>query len=527
MYAIFGIPGCGRRAKILRRKWITEPVVTGSPLKVMLHGPRSSTDQLIDKLGDDSLIVHRGHAVRHGGDQGHRVLDKIKGAVPDGDAPDRTLRQAQDVSGAGPASGGPDPLEDDGADGGGGFIDRLGLTALHIGGMTVRIAEIHAVDHQGHFDPLHPDVLETDIVHHGDQAAAAPGLDPQAPVIAPHPAVVHPDVADSAGHFAADGNTAVTVQHGAPGDFHILGGHMVLLALPDLSGLNGDAVVPHGEQGSVQLHSVAALGIETVRIGAVGRSFHRDIEEAEVIAEEGMDVPERAVAESDPLDGDIPAALQKEQMPPIGPVLSLGIDPPDAFLRAAVNNALPDDSDIFHVDAGQGRGKGIQRISFLGSQQQIVPLAGGEGYPGQNRETILVGQQGEGRALFQLQGQVTLQKQGAGQIITRRKHDPAAFGAAHDGCLNAGGVICPAVSLGAETADVQGAGFRSGTEGKDILFISPLIPDQGIIRIRGEIKKGNYRTAFLPQGSSVQRQLDGRRHQIISLSVHKHGGTAG
>ena len=365
--------------------------------------------------------------------------------------------------------------------------------------MTVRIAEIHAVDHQGGFHALHAHILKADVIDHGILTASAPGFDPEAAVIAAHQTMVHPDIADSAGHLAADGDAAMAVQHGAPGDFNILAGKMVFLTHVDFSGLDGDTVISDGKTGAPQPDTSAALGIKAIRVRADSRGFHPDIDEGQIFTENGMQVPGRAVAEGEALNRNSAAADKIEQMPAVSPVFAFGICPPAAFQAAPVHNAFSREAHILYLHAGEGGGKVIQRIALPGTQQQILPLAGGPGDAGQDGMTIPIREHGKGRAALQLYGDMAAEKQGTAGIGSRRQQHPAACRTAADGSLQRSGVIGYAITPGAETAHIEGEAFRLRVKGKGI--IRPVFPadSEGILRIRLQIEQGKDRAVFLPQ----------------------------
>ena len=72
-----------------------------------------------------------------------------------------------------------------------------------------------------------------------------------------------------------------------------------------------------------------------------------------------MNVPGGTVPEGETLNGDVFAVLQEKQVTPVGAVFALGVDPPDAVLRPAVDDPFTDDPDILHADTGQCGRKGI------------------------------------------------------------------------------------------------------------------------------------------------------------------------
>src|SRR5208282_3284140 len=67
---------------------------------------------------------------------------------------------------------------------------------------------------------LHPHVGNENFLH--DAAATARALESQPDVRAHESAIVHMDVAHAAGHFAADGETAVRMVNGAAFNQHVV-----------------------------------------------------------------------------------------------------------------------------------------------------------------------------------------------------------------------------------------------------------------------------------------------------------------
>ena len=412
---------------------------------------------------------------------------------------------------------------------GGAVVHGLLFQALHIFGVAVGIAVIQAVHHKGRAHLLHLHMVEHDIIDHAILAAAAPGLHAKAAVGVAHQAVLHAHVLHAARHFAAHGHAAVAVLHQAVDDLNVLAGRGVGGAHIQFARLDGNAVVPQGEVRTRHQNALAALRVKAIGVGAVGRGLHGNVQEFQVVAEIGVQIPRRAVAEGDALHGHVFAAAQVEQPWPPCAALDAGRDPPVAVRRHAVGNALAVDHHVLHIHAGEQGAKHIQRVALPGAQVEVALLVGGLDHPRQDGEQAPVPLQLQGRALLQLQADVALQEQRLHPILARRDQHPPLLRAAGDGRLDGRGVVMHTVAQGSKLPHIHGEALflRAELGFAQHFFAIPGL--QAVLRVRPQpVQAGDHRVRRASV-LAVQRQpiglLRGIQPAVGQLYRHAAGRT--
>ena len=241
-----------------------------------------------------------------------------------------------------------------------------------------------------------------------------------------------------------------------------------------------------------------------------------------------MQVPGRAVAEGDALNGDILAVAQVEEARAVRAGFDLVVlGPPLRVLGAAVHDALADDPHVLDPDAGQGGGVGIQGVAFPAAQKYLALLVRGAGHARQHREPPHVRGQAEYGVRLQLQGDAALEEERPGQVLSPGDQHAPALGAAQDRRLQRGGIVGLPVALRAEAPDVKGADLRLRPHGQ-ALFL-PALHGQGqlVLRIRPQAEERHDRPPAVIHQAAVQRQGIGLTGIKIPLFVHQDRAAAG
>ena len=158
----------------------------------------------------------------------------------------------------------------------------------------------------------HLDVAQVDVLN--DAASAAVGLDAQYAVQVGrvHHAVVGVDILAAARDFRAYHHAAVPVVHGAPPYDDILRGHVPFSSVAVASALDGNAVVAGAEEAVLYEHTVAALRVAAVAVGAFADYFHAA--HGDVGGVQGMDGPEGRLQQGDILQQDALTPVEADQL---------------------------------------------------------------------------------------------------------------------------------------------------------------------------------------------------------------------
>ena len=133
----------------------------------------------------------------------------------------------------------------------------------------------------------------------GILAAPAAGLDAQAAVGALKEALAHGKVLDAAGSLGSQHHGTMAVVHVAVRNQHVVRGGTKLRLNAQLAALDGDAVVAHRELTTKDANKTAALGIEAIGVVGVLGALDGQAERIDVLAQDGVDVPRRAVADGE------------------------------------------------------------------------------------------------------------------------------------------------------------------------------------------------------------------------------------
>ena len=193
----------------------------------------------------------------------------------------------------------------------------------------------------------------------------------------------------------------------------------------------------------------------------------------DVFAQNGMDIPRRAVAdgkagkahvfalgqEDHARAGDLAALLGEEDiLKVLVPPVILG------KIGLTVDGAAAIDAHVVHAQTRKGRAVGRETLALPAAQGQHICA----GIPGAlvtrdrarnvgKRGTVVTGQQH--RALGELDVDITLKEEGLDAVVAGGNQHAPALGASHDGSLDIGGVIVLGIAFGAAVANVDGKGL--------------------------------------------------------------------
>lgn len=118
-----------------------------------------------------------------------------------------------------------------------------------------------------------------------------------------HNAVFDKDISHTAGHFAAHNDASVAVLHLAVAHHDILGGDIDPPAVVVFAGFDRDTIVSRIEITALDQNIAAGIGITSVAVWPV--IFDSEISDRDVLAVDGVYIPERAVDEGESLDQDV------------------------------------------------------------------------------------------------------------------------------------------------------------------------------------------------------------------------------
>ena len=342
----------------------------------------------------------------------------------------------------------------------------------------------------------------------------------------------------------------MTIVHVAVRDQHVVRSGTKLGLNAQLAALDGDAVVTHRELTAKDADKAAALGIETVGVVGVLGTLDRQAKRVDMLAQDGMDIPRRAVAhgkagkahvlalgqEDHARTGDLAALLGTEDvLKVLVPPVVLG------KIGLTVNRAATIDAHVVHAQTRKGRTVGREALPLPAAQGQHI----GTGITGAlvardrsrnvgKRGTIVAGQQH--RSLGELDVDIALKEERLDAITTGGDQHAATLGAGHDGSLDVGGVIMLGIALGATVANVDGKGLsRRGdtyaqltlaTDKTDqVALAGGQAVDIGLDRIRGTgglvVDKDLPRIGAGKVTAVVK--LDNRRVRVAPDNVRLHG----
>ena len=265
----------------------------------------------------------------------------------------------------------------------------------------------------------------------------------------------------------------MAVVHVAVRDQHVVRGGTKLGLNAQLAALDGDAVVTHRELTAKDADKAAALGIETVGVVGVLGTLDRQAERVDMLAQDGMDIPRRAVAhgeagqahvltlgqEDHARAGDLAALLgAKDVLKVLVPPVVLG------KIGLTVDGTTTIDAHVVHAQTRKGRTVGRETLALPAAQGQHI----GAGIPSAlvacdrarnvgKRRAVVTGQQH--RSLGELNVDIALKEEGLDAITTGGDQHAPALGAGHDGSLDVGGVVVLGIALGATVANVDSKGL--------------------------------------------------------------------
>ena len=206
-------------------KAVTPPAITIVELELVAFLPLDIhivEHQALDVLGSDALPDHRLYSACHGRHRWLSIRIEADPYIREYQLGDLSLRQAGDVGRCRSAVRGSDIAELQRTEARRHLIDRQRISALHIVGLAVAVAEIEGVHDKGRGHMVHADVREEDAFVHGILATSPPCLHAQAAVDLPEIAVAHREVLDAASSFRAKHDRLMPVVHKAMGDEHIM-----------------------------------------------------------------------------------------------------------------------------------------------------------------------------------------------------------------------------------------------------------------------------------------------------------------
>src|ERR1017187_6450697 len=147
-----------------------------------------------------------------------------------------------------------------------------------------------------------------------------------------HPAILGKHVADVAGAFAAHGDAAVAVLHGAVLHDEVLAGRVQAAAIGIAPALDGDAIVAGIEGAAVDQHIDGGFGVAAIVVRAVAGDG--DVAHGDVLAQYRVHLIHRRVDDGDVLDLHVGATVGLyEHRPQIAAVAELAVRDGHTLLR--------------------------------------------------------------------------------------------------------------------------------------------------------------------------------------------------
>ena len=285
-------------------------------------------------------------------------------------------------------------------------------------------------------------------------------------------------------------------------------GGLILHAHVHLAGLNGDGVITHREADADVADIVTGLGVSTVGIGAVLGSFHRDIVETHIMAEEGMEVPGCGIPAQNTVEGNVFAMIEEYQTG-AGNFTCLGVQPPAGSGSISVDDAPTHDSNILSMEGGNEAAMAGVGVALPHADHMLTTGLGIGNRSGHHGPMLLAGVTQQNRALLEFQRHVRLKDKGTNQISTGRNHHTTALGTVENRVLNGIGIISDAIAHRAKITDVDTAGLRLGHKCKGVLPYR-----YGILRTGLQIEQGENIGAHAPKGGRTIHS-----HIVLALSI--------
>ena len=424
-------------------------------------------------LCDDALAHHGLNTASHSRDKGLGICREGHVDILERQARYLALGQARDVGRGGMAVDSLDIAKRHGAKAGRAVVNGQRLAVLDIIGLAVLVAEVERVDHEGREHLVHANVLKGDALVDGVLAATATGLNTQAAISALEQALAHGKVLDAAGGLGTQNHGTVAIVHVAVRDQHVVRCGAKLGLNAQLAALDGDTVVAHRELAAQDANKAAALGIEAVSVVGVLGALDGQAERIDVLAQNGVDVPRRAVADGKAGQAHVRALGQEDHARAGDLATLLGAEdilkvlvPPVVLgkIGLAVNCTAAIDAHVAHAQAGKGRAIGREALALPTAQRRHV----GTGITGAflalhrardvgKRRAVVAGQQHG--ALGKLDVDMALEEERLDAVVTGGNQYAATLGAGHDGGLDVGGVVVLGIALGAAIANVDGKGL--------------------------------------------------------------------
>src|ERR1017187_10222276 len=206
-----------------------------------------------------------------------------------------------------------------------------------------------------------------------------------------HPAILGKHVADVARAFAAHGDAAVAVLHGAVLHDEVLAGRVQAAAIGIASALDGDAIVAGIEGAAVDQHIDGGFGVATIVVRAV--AGHGDVAHGDVLAQHRVHFIHRRVDDGEVLDLHVGATV--------------GLHEHGPQIAAVAELALPDWYTLLRHLAQRGAGLALilaVRPSLSGPRPPVLAVRLTiQGAPAGDGDILLVERVNEGRVVHALQ----------------------------------------------------------------------------------------------------------------------------
>ena len=191
---------------------------------------------------------------------------------------------------------------------------------------------------------------------------------------------------------------------------------MQLHAKEQLARLERNAVITDMDMVADDVDILAALGVDAVRVGALGAVADADIQDVYILGVSRVNRPGVAVAGQHAVQHNILGAACKEKTGPPCDLLLLRVLVPVAVLGVAIQRSLAGDRHILRVDHIDERGKAVKGVALPQGQILLVLLVMAGENARQDRVVMTVGAAEQRAALFKIQGRIALQKEALGAV---------------------------------------------------------------------------------------------------------------
>jgi len=272
---------------------------------------------------------------------------------------------------------------------------------------------------------------------------------------------------------------------------------------------------------------LAAFGVNAVGVGGVVGVVDVEVQQIQMLDEDGVDGPGVAVLHRDAVQADVVAVHHGDRAGTPCDPLDLRIDPPVTVLGVAVQGALAGDDDIVHLGDVQQARKAVQGVALPAGQVVFIHLvlagqdAGQDGVMG----AVVVAQQHG--ALFQIQGRAALQEQAGGAVTAGRNIDGAALGAGGKGRLQLAGVVGLAVGHQTVAGRIHKEALVLGAEVRGQGLALRLNGD-GVVGGRGQGEEGKHVGVLgLPDRFAIQQHPEGVGRTEAQAVFQLENGAAG